>query len=147
MTTETLPQPNDPVREPIINSPFETPQWRWQLDTSTKAYAPALPGRRESQNIPPVAGSRKLRSTQALPGEMGARWIPLKLVNDIRTTVLGWQQDGYPGITQTSRDLINHWTDEDASLLYFAQLDAILTHIYLHEAAPSGTERQNPRDE
>ena len=134
MTTETLPQPNDPVREPIINSPFETPQWRWQLDTSTKAYAPALPGRRESQNIPPVAGSRKLRSTQALPGEMGARWIPLKLVNDIRMTVLGWQQDGYPGITQTSRDLINHWTDEEACQLYFAQLDAMLTHIYLNEA-------------
>ena len=138
MTTETrrtLPKPNDPVREPIINSPFETPQWRWQLDTSTKAYAPALPGRRESQNIPPVAGSRKLRGTQAMPGEMGAHWIPLKLVNDIRTTVLGWQEDGYPGITQTSRDLINHWTDEEACQLYFAQLDAVLTHIYLNEAA------------
>ena len=121
MTTETrrtLPQPNDPVREPVINSPFETPQWRWQLDASTKAYAPALPGRRESQNIPPVAGSRKLRGTQAMPGEMGAHWIPLKLVNDIRTTVLGWQEDGYPGITQTSRDLINHWTDEEACQLY-----------------------------
>ena len=138
MTTETrrtLPEPNDPVREPIINSPFETPQWRWQLDTSTKAYAPALPGRRESQNIPPVAGSRKLRTTQALPGEMGAQWIPLKLVNDIRTAVLGWQEDGYPGITQTSRDLISHWTDEEACQLYFAQLDAVLTHIYLNEAA------------
>ena len=142
MTTETrrtLPEPNDPVREPIINSPFETPQWRWQLDTSTKAYAPALPGRRESQNIPPVAGSRKLRTTQALPGEMGARWIPLKLVNDIRTAVLGWQEDGYPGITQTSRDLINHWTDQEArqTPLYFAQIDAALTHIYLHEVASS----------
>ena len=138
MTTETrrtLPKPNDPVREPVINSPFETPQWRWQLDTSTKAYAPALPGRRESQNIPPVAGSRKLRGTQAMPGEMGAHWIPLKLVNDIRTAVLSWQEDGYPGITQTSRDLINHWTDEEACQLYFAQLDAVLTHIYLNEAA------------
>ena len=134
-TRKTLPKPNDPVREPVINSPFETPQWRWQLDTSTKAYAPALPGRRESQNIPPVAGSRKLRGTQALPGEMGSHWIPLKLVNDIRTTVLDWQEDGYPGITQTSRDLINHWTDEEACQLYFAQLDAMLTHIYLNEAA------------
>ena len=138
MTTETrrtLPQPNDPVREPVINSPFETPQWRWQLDASTKAYAPALPGRRESQNIPPVAGSRKLRGTQAMPGEMGAHWIPLKLVNDIRTAIANWQEDGYPGISQTSRDLINHWTDEEACQLYFAQLDAMLTHIYLNEAA------------
>ena len=134
-TRRTLPKPSDPVREPIINSPFETPQWRWQLDASTKAYAPALPGRRDSQNIPPVAGSRKLRGTQAMPGEMGAHWIPLKLVNDIRTTVLNWQEEGCPGITQTSRDLISHWTDEEACQLYFAQLDAMLIHIYLNEAA------------
>ena len=66
---------------------------------------------------------------------MGSHWIPLKLVNDIRTTVLNWQVDGYPGITQTSRDLINHWPDEEACQLYFAQLDAVLTHIYLNEAA------------
>ena len=91
MTTETrrtLPYPDDPNREPIINSPYGTPDWRWQLDTSTKAYAPALPGRRESQNIPPVAGSRKLRGRPALPGEMGVRWTPLQLVNDIRAGVL-----------------------------------------------------------
>ena len=138
MTTETrrtLPQPNDPNGEPVINSPYGTPEWRWQLDSSTKAYAPALPGRREAQNIPPVAGSRKLRGRPALPGEMGARWTPLQLVNDIRTAVLDWQDAGYPGITQTTRDLINHWTDEEACKPYFAQLDAVLTHIYLHEAA------------
>ncbi len=77
MTTQTrlkLPQPNDPVSEPIINSPYGLPEWRWQLDSSTKAYAPALPGRRESQNIPPVAGSRKLRGKHSFPGEMGVRW-------------------------------------------------------------------------
>ena len=41
MATETqthLPQPTDPDREPIINSPYGPPEWRWQLDTSTKAY-------------------------------------------------------------------------------------------------------------
>ena len=138
MTTETrrtLPYPDDPNREPIINSPYGTPDWRWQLDTSTKAYAPALPGRRESQNIPPVAGSRKLRGRPALAGEMGVRWTPLQLVNDIRAAVLNWQEEGYPRITQTSRELISHWTDKEACQPYFAQLDAVLTHIYLHEAA------------
>ena len=70
VTTETrasLPQPNDPVKEPIIDSPYEKPQWRWQLDSSTKAYAPALPGGRESQNIPPVAGSRRLGGGRHCP--------------------------------------------------------------------------------
>ena len=47
-----------------------------------------------------------------------------------------WQATGYPNVTQTSRDLINHWTDEEACQPYFAQIHAVLTHIYLHEAAP-----------
>ena len=40
---------------------------------------------------------------------MGARWTPLQLVNDIRAAVLNWAEEGYPGITQTSRNLINHY--------------------------------------
>lgn len=145
MTTETsltLPQPSDPVREPIINSPYGVPEWRWQLDSSTKAYAPALAGRRESQNIPPVAGSRKLRGRQSFPGEMGVRWAPLQLVNDIRASVLSWQEAGYPGVTPTTWELINHWTDEEACQPYFAQLDAVLIHIYLHEVASEPIKRK-----
>ena len=80
-----------------------------------------------------VAGSRKLRGRLGLPGQLRAVWTPLKLVNDIRKAVLEWQGDGYPGITQTSRDLIAHWTNHEACELYFAQIDAVLTHIYLHE--------------
>ena len=97
-TRRTLPQPNDPVREPIINSPFETPQWRWQLDTSTKAYAPALPGTTESPRTSrqsPVPGNCEAHRPCRVKWE--PRWIPLKLVNDIRTTVLNWQEDGIPG--------------------------------------------------
>ena len=60
------------------------------------------------------------------PGNCRSTWRP------IRAAVLNWQEDGYPGITRTSRDLINHWTDEEACQPYFAQLDAVLTHIYLH---------------
>lgn len=130
-----LPRPTDPVSQPIINSPFHPPQYHWNLDSSTKAWPPALDGRRESQNIPPVAGSRKLRGRLAMPGQIGVGWTPLKLVNDIRKAVLKWQEGGYPGITQTSRDLINHWVNSESCELYFAQVDAVLTHIYLHEAA------------
>ena len=96
MTTEKLPQPKDPNREPIINSSYGIPDWRWQLDTSTKAYTHALPGCRESQSIPPIAGSRSLRGRPGLPGEMGSIWTPLQSVNDIRTAVLNWQKEDYP---------------------------------------------------
>ena len=101
-----LPRPTDPVSQPIINSPFHAPSYHWNLDSSTKAHPPALDGRREAQNIPPVAGSRKLRGRLSMPGQLGVAWTPLKLVNDIRKAVLEWQEAGYPGITQTSRDLI-----------------------------------------
>ena len=141
MTSSTrplLPRPTDPVSQPIINSPFHPPDYHWDLDTSAKALDHVLDGRRESQNIPPVAGSRRLRGRIGLPGQFGAVWTPLKLVNDIRQAVLEWIEDGYPGVTQTSRGLIDHWTNPEACELYFAQVDAVLTHIYLHEVASGG---------
>ena len=82
MTTPThplLPRPTNPVSQPIINSPFHEPDYHWDLDTSAKALNHVLDGRRESQNIPPVAGSRKLRGRIGLPGQFGAVWTPLKL--------------------------------------------------------------------
>ena len=135
LTRPLLPRPTDPVQQPIINSPFHPPEYHWDLDTSAKALDQVLDGRRESQNIPPVAGSRKTRGRIGLPGQFGAVWTPLKLVNDIREAVLEWQEDGYPGVTQTSRALIDHWTNPEACQLYFAQIDALLAHIYLEEAA------------
>ncbi len=137
MTTSAsplLPSPTDPVRQPIINSPYHPPEYHWDLDYSVKAIDNVLDGRRGSQNIPPVAGSRRTRGRVLLPGQFGAVWTPLDLVNDIREAVSAWQATGYPGITQTSRDLINHWTDEEACQPYFAQINAVLTHIYLLRA-------------
>ena len=131
-----LPPPTDPVEQPIINSPYHPPQYHWDLDTSAKALDHALDGRRPSQDIPPVAGNKKIQGRIGLPGQFGAVWKPLELVNDIRELVLEWQSANYEGATTVSRQLIEHWTSPEACQLYFAQLDAILTHIYLHEVAP-----------
>ena len=67
---------------------------------------------------------------------MGVAWEELKLVNRIRQEVADWRDAGYPGVTTTTRDLINHWTDREEFPLYFAQIDAVLTHIYLRETRP-----------
>jgi hypothetical protein len=87
-TPPELPRPTDPVEQPIINSPFHPPQYHWDLDTSAKALDHVLDGRRSSQDIPPVAGNKKMQGRIGLPGQMGAVWEPLKLVNDIRDRVL-----------------------------------------------------------
>ena len=139
-TPPELPRPTDPVEQPIINSPFHPPQYHWDLNTSAKALDHVLDGRRPSQDIPPVAGNKNMqgRVKLRLPDQFGAVWEPLKLVNDIRERVLEWTKTNppYEGATPTSRELIDHWTNPEACQLYFAQLDAILTHIYLHEVAP-----------
>ena len=139
MTTSAsplLPRPTDPVRQPIINSPYHPPEYHRDLDYSAKAIDNVLDGRRVSQNIHLVAGSRRTRERILLSGQFGAVWTPLELVNDVREAVNEWQDAGYPHLTQTSRGLINHWTDPEACQPYFAQIDAVLAHIYLHEAAP-----------
>ena len=133
-----LPKPLSPEDQPIINSPFYPPQYHWPLNGETKAFAPATNGRRSAQNMPPVAGSRGTRRARPQPGNIGVAWEELKLVNQIRQEVAEWRDAGYPGVTTTTRDLINHWTDREEFPLYFAQIDAVLTHIYLREIRPPG---------
>ena len=140
ITPAALPKPVSPAKEPIINSPYRQPDWHWQLNSATKAICnSALPGRRLAQYIPPVAGSRNVQQTE--DEGYGVEWKKLDLVNEIRVLVAAWQEAGYPGVTETTRRLIRHWTspvgeDGGAYRYYFAQLDALLTHIYLKEAAP-----------
>ena len=132
-----LPKPVSPEEQPIINSPFYLPEYHWPLNSDTKAFAPAVDGRRMAQNMPPVAGSRGKRRGTPQPGNIGVNWEELKLVNQVRQGVSAWRQSGYPDTTSTTRELINHWTDREEFPLYFAQIDAVLTHIYLRETSPT----------
>ena len=94
MTTSAIslpPRPTDPVKQPIINSPCHPPEYHWDLDYSAKAIDNVLGGRRVSQNILPVAGPRKTRGRVILPGQFGAVWTHLNLVNDTREAVTEWQ--------------------------------------------------------
>ena len=135
-----LPKPVNPETEPIINSPYREPEWHWQLNSQAKAISPALPGRRIAQDVSPVAGSKNVQGTEM--AGFGAEWPPLELVNRIRELVQEWVGQDYPGVTSTTKRLIGHWTadedqDEYAYRFYYAQLDAVLTHIYLIEVPPT----------
>ena len=132
-----LPEPQDPEKQPIINSPFHPPQYHWQLNSDTMAFAPAAPGRRISQNMPPVAGTRNTPRGPTMPGYFGIIWEEMELVNWIRREVQDWKDRGYCSVTSTTQQLIDHWTSSPDCNMYFAQLDAVLTHIYLREIAPT----------
>ena len=83
-----------------------------------------------------MTGNKKMQGQTGSSGKFSAVWEPLKLVNHIKKKVLEWQKTNYEGATPTNRDIIEHWTNPEACQLYFARLDTILTHSYLHKAAP-----------
>jgi type III restriction enzyme len=74
----------------------------------------------------------------------GRRPSKAPLVRSIRAQVDDWRRSGYPGVSQTSRTLLDFWfngehlkQEDDGSILIFryhwAQREAIETIIYLYE--------------
>ena len=61
------------------------------------------------------------------------------LVNELRKAVFGWREQGYPGVTATTKRLLQFWFDEDHIVnnepveFWFCQREAIETLIYVYE--------------
>ena len=56
-------------------------------------------------------------------------------VNELRERVDSWRREGYPGTTDITRTLLRYWEDPERDRrLYFAQLEAVRTLIYLLES-------------
>jgi type III restriction enzyme len=118
---------NFEVTNPILSSPFEAPKEHWwilegQPAEQRKGRRPALYFYREPK-----------RETD----ERGGIAIEMKLVNRIREQVKAWRESGYAGVTRTSLELLQHWRREgreDRKRLFFAQLEAAETIIFLVEA-------------
>ena len=138
----TLAKPSNPDEHPIINTPYDPPQWHWELDGQVRAIGNAIDGRRPSQDIPPIVGQNsgnRGQRTLSQSKDIIASWDELTLVNVIREAVQEWKEADFPGVTAATHQLIEHWLPGEGddkpsdSGLYHAQLDAVLTHIYLLE--------------
>ena len=57
-------------------------------------------------------------------------------VNCIREQVDKWRESGYFGITSITRELLVHWHNMTSPRLFFCQLEAIETIIYISEVSP-----------
>ncbi|PIU23530.1 MAG: hypothetical protein COT13_02540, partial [Chloroflexi bacterium CG08_land_8_20_14_0_20_45_12] len=61
------------------------------------------------------------------------------LVDDLRKAVFAWRQQGYPGVTDTTRRLLQFWFDEDHIVeaepfeFWFCQREAVESLIYVYE--------------
>ncbi len=129
------------VSEPIQNSPFEKPARYWYIQEGEQPeLRPASPEhlkRRPAVIFPP----RDQRNTWTIDGTIlrASKDYPsgfeLGIVNLIRERLEAWGQAEYPGVTRTTLDLIKWWTrDGREKRLFFAQLEAALTVIFLVEA-------------
>ena len=119
------------VPEPILNSPFAEPAEHWQI--SEHEPPRRCQGRRPAMYFYRRPGPEASESPEA----MGTA-IELKLVNRIRAKLAEWRPlalRGEGGVTRTTMELMRHWRrDERRHRLFFAQLEATETIIFLTEA-------------
>ena len=118
----------------IINGPYDEPVSHWRYERESRTFNQES-GRRPAGYIIATPGSKSFDD----PGVF--RELPL--VNRIRPRVKAWRESGYPGVTGTTRRLLEHWRDPEnfkERRFFFCQLEAIETLIWLTEG-PAG-ERQ-----
>lgn len=111
----------------IINSPYEEPRQHWDYNHHRMAFELAE-GRRSS-------GYTVASTERRLINDPGV-FVQIPLVNQIRGRVKERRENGYAGISGITKQLLEHWykTDERTNRLFFCQLEAIETLIWLAES-------------
>ena len=112
----------------IINSPYKEPTQYWSYDRETRSFF-LKEGRRSAGYIIASETSRSFDD----PGI----FVEIPLVNLIRPRIKKWRGNNYPGVSGITKRLLEHWNDKELrpdKKLFFCQLEAIETLIWLTEA-------------
>ena len=122
------------VSQPILYSPFEKPSRYWYIQEGKQ---PELrDGRRPPVVFPPR--DQKEEWTETPPLRRSKEYpagYEMALVSLIRERLESWSGQGFPGVTRTTLELLRYWTREGREKrLFYAQLEAALTIIFLTEA-------------
>ncbi|OGH55780.1 MAG: hypothetical protein A3G34_15840 [Candidatus Lindowbacteria bacterium RIFCSPLOWO2_12_FULL_62_27] len=124
--------PTQAVDEPVINKPYEEPAKHW-------TYKDGVPDLKSERR--PASYYYKTRKTGAAQEDLFAEEerALLPLVNRLRKDVKRWRASAYRGASPVSKDLLAYWWRADRSRrLFFCQLEAVETFIYLLELAIPG---------
>ena len=128
-----------PIDNFILNGPFEEPSRHWRFDAEGITDE-VVEGRRPSAYFMPIPASKRKKAAQqeiVFQEWSEDRIEETRFVNELRDEVTRWRETGWHGATHTSKALLRHWTDPGrARRLYFAQLEAVETAIWLAEVAP-----------
>src|SRR5258708_34424215 len=124
------------VTEPILNAPFEKPIRYWYIREGEEPRV--IEGQRRPSIVFPPRDQKTAWSANdhlVRPSSEYPTGFELALVNLVRARLEMWQQQGYPGVTRTTLELVQWWIREGRERrLFFAQLEAALTVIFLKEA-------------
>jgi type III restriction enzyme len=126
------------IENPVLNSPFEEPKrhFRFDEDGITNEIVEA---RRVSSYFIPIPRPKK-KSAKQLAFE--TEWTKDRVkenefINRVRGRVELWRQGGFLGTTRTTARLLEYWKrPERERRLFFCQIEAVETAIYLTEVAP-----------
>jgi len=124
------------IENPIINSPFDEPQRHFRF-TEEGITNEIVEARRISSYFIPIAQPKKRGKQLALETQWTQDRIEEnKFINRLRNRVAMWRQGGYQGVTKATARLLEHWARPDRGRrLFFCQLEAVETAIYIAEVA------------
>jgi type III restriction enzyme len=124
------------IENPILNSPFEEPRrhFRFSDDGITDEI---VESRRVSSYFMPVPAAKKRGKQLAFDTEWTRdRVEENKFINRVRARVGQWRTGGHVGVTKATARLLEYWTRPDRERkLFFCQIEAVETAIYLTEVA------------
>lgn len=136
MTGKQEEIPIQPVDKPILCSPYCEPDQHWLYDRST-GIPRKEQGRRKASYW--YKNERTGSAQQSLAGMTQEESDDLPLVNALRDDVKRWRDSGWRGASETTKTLLRHWWRDDRSRrLFFCQVEAAETLIYLREMLAQG---------
>ncbi|MDI1442408.1 DEAD/DEAH box helicase family protein [Polyangium sp. 6x1] len=122
------------IPNPILNTPFAEPTRHFEF-TAEGITDTIVEGRRPSSYFIPIPQPKKGKQQLELSLEPEERH-EIFLVNGLRERVSRWRQGGYLHVERRTKHLLEHWRREEREQkLFFCQLEAVETAIYLFEAA------------
>jgi type III restriction enzyme len=126
------------IENPILNSPYMEPKRHWKFGEEGITNE-IEEGRRISAYFVPIAQPRKKGKDKQLVFD--TEWTKDRLkendfINRVRGRVALWRQGNYVNISKITRRLLEYWTNpQREKKLFFCQIEALETAIYVTEAA------------
>jgi len=124
------------IENPVLNSAYDDPKRHFRF-TDDGITNEIVEGRRISSYFVPIPRPKKKGKQLAFDTEWTEDRIEEnKIVNRIRERVGIWRSGGYVGVTPTTAQLLEYWTNpERENKLFFCQIEALETAIYITEVA------------